>query len=43
MASDPAGTAELGRRARSFARDYFTSWEERTGIELEIIGRWLRP
>ena len=41
LSNDRDRCAELGRRAKSFARGHFTSWEDRIRMELEIIDRWL--
>ncbi|MFH1754843.1 MAG: glycosyltransferase family 4 protein [Candidatus Latescibacterota bacterium] len=38
--NDEEQRKEMGRRAKQFALDHFTSWDERTDRELEIINRW---
>jgi glycosyltransferase involved in cell wall biosynthesis len=43
LSQDRRRCTELGRRARTFAREHFVSWEDRTRMELEIIGRWVNP
>jgi glycosyltransferase involved in cell wall biosynthesis len=39
LINDPKKRARLGQNGRLFAREHFTGWEERIGMEMEILER----